>query len=91
MPFTPSQLPGYLKFTCEKNAAELDMPPHGLMHDHNEEFYLAMLEVVEVLRAEALVRECHGIHEKLVDMQKYIKERHCQDFVATLYPASLAN
>lgn len=66
----------------------VELAEHGLHHSANQSFYNAMLDVIELLRAECLIRECHPIHEKLVDLAGFIRAGHCQDFVATHYPAS---
>lgn len=76
---------GYLKIKS-KPANEMELSEHGLFHGKNDEFFEAMLAVIQLLRAECLIRECHPIHEKLIELQNLIKLEPCQDFVPCHYP-----
>ena len=66
-----------------------DMAEHGLRHAQNHDFFKALIDVVRLLRMEALLRECHPIHDKLIELSDFILAEHCQDFVPTSYPEQM--
>ncbi len=68
---------------------KMDMAPHGLIHDENKEFYKALLDVMELLRVETLLRECHEIHEKILEMVGCIQAMETQDFKPSKYPTEI--
>jgi hypothetical protein len=65
------------------------MEAHSLFFGQNTEFFLALLDVLETLRLELWIRECHPVHEKMIELIRFIREDRCQDFVPSLVPNTL--
>ena len=72
-----------------KCSYEFEANEHGLFHSSNKEFYNALLDLLDLLRVETLCRECHPIHEKIVELNSFIKKEYCQDFTPSIFPILL--
>lgn len=82
---------GFVKLPINHAQQLSELNEHGLYHAANHEFFAALHEVLELLRMEALIRECHPIHERLVSMQAFIAEQYIQDYIPDLYPEELVH